>query len=57
MYTQRSIVLNRPIADVFGFLSMPENWPLIEAGLLEYQHLSEPAAAARADRGNTYACD
>jgi carbon monoxide dehydrogenase subunit G len=42
MYTQRSIVLNRPIADVFGFLSTPENWPLIEAGLVEYQHLAGP---------------
>jgi carbon monoxide dehydrogenase subunit G len=42
MYTQRSIVINRPIADVFGFLGTPENWPLIEAGLLEYQHLAGP---------------
>jgi hypothetical protein len=42
MYTQRSIVLNHPIADVFGFLATPENWPLIEAGLLEYQHLAGP---------------
>ena len=40
MYTQRSIVLNHPIADVFRFLGTPENWPLIEAGLLEYQHLA-----------------
>ncbi len=40
MYTQRSIILNRPAADVFEFLGNPENWPLIEAGLLEYRHLS-----------------
>lgn len=42
MYTQRSIVINRPITDVFGFLGTPENWPLIEASLLEYQHLAGP---------------
>jgi polyketide cyclase/dehydrase/lipid transport protein len=42
MYTQRSAVLGRPVADVFGFLGHPENWPLIEAGLLEYKHLAGP---------------
>jgi hypothetical protein len=43
MYTQRSAVIPRPVADVFEFLRHPENWPLIEAGLLEYKHLAGPS--------------
>jgi hypothetical protein len=42
MYTHRSAVLNCSIAEVFGFLGKPENWPLIEANLLEYTQLSGP---------------
>jgi carbon monoxide dehydrogenase subunit G len=44
MYTQRSSVINHPVANVFEFLGRPENWPLIEAGLLEYKHLAGPPA-------------
>jgi carbon monoxide dehydrogenase subunit G len=36
------MMINCPITDVFGFLGRPENWPLIEAGLVEYQHLAGP---------------
>src|SRR5437868_5112112 len=42
MYTQRSAVIPRPVDDLFAFLGSPENWPLIEAGLLEYKHLAGP---------------
>jgi hypothetical protein len=42
MYTQRSVIIPRPVDDVFTFLGSPENWPLIEAGLLEYTHLAGP---------------
>jgi carbon monoxide dehydrogenase subunit G len=39
MNTQRSTVIPRPVAEAFAFLGNPENWPLIEAGLVEYRHV------------------
>lgn len=45
MYVQRSVVIPRPTIEVFTFLGNPENWPLIEAGLLEYRPLAgQPGA-------------
>ncbi len=40
MYVQRSVIIPRPADEVFAFLGNPENWPLIEAGLLEYRLLA-----------------
>jgi carbon monoxide dehydrogenase subunit G len=45
VYAQRSVVIPRPVVEVFAFLSNPKNWPLIEAGLLEYRPLAgQPGA-------------
>jgi hypothetical protein len=40
VYVQRSVVIPRPVIEVFAFLGNPESWPLIEAGLLEYRLLA-----------------
>jgi hypothetical protein len=40
VYVQRSVIIPRPVVEVFAFLGSPENWPLIEAGLLEYRLLA-----------------
>jgi hypothetical protein len=40
VYVQRSVTISRPAVEVFAFLGNPENWPLIEAGLLEYRLLA-----------------